>query len=433
MTSVESLENIEAELNDFIRDSKSLVPVLPANQQYPLIILYGQTHLGAPLHHTKLREIEAGREAPEFKACEVLLRGTIQGHVLFQMTIHNSNLKDCILIECTIYGGEIETSQLTDCRVRKKALGEHDTSLTIPLVSCCKIEGGSAYYTEIFNSTANRVGPIRNCIVESSLAIYSLVFESTLSSCGLYESKLHNCEVIGGIKDSVLEYTLDFRQLPAEIRKMIFSSAIKIDGLSTGLIAALRPDLLLYSEVLETFYKEHIFILSDENQEAFKSMSKTKLQRLTKICLKGLKNIPTNDASIFFPIGTKITSITIEFQGRPVDIQHFYDITKGWFKYFGTVLDFAVVWKASKPWKAGDSEGPPDPPEALKTAIRVADTWLGTKSVFVKEKSQEKKPINTTHSNLRPYKPRVVLGPELETFTWIWLAQKGSVLTWNSS
>lgn len=186
MTFFENLENIEAELNDFIRDSKSLLPVLPANHRYPLIILYGQTHLGVPLHHIKLREIEAGREAPEFKACEVLLRGTLQGHVLFQVTIDNSNLKDCILIECTIYGGKIETSQLTDCHVRKKVLGEHDTSLVIPFVSCCKIESGSAHCTEIFNSTANKVGPIRNCIIESSLAIYSLLSESTINNCALY-------------------------------------------------------------------------------------------------------------------------------------------------------------------------------------------------------------------------------------------------------
>jgi hypothetical protein len=58
------------------------------------------------------------------------------------------------------------------------------------------------------------------------------------------------------------QYNLDSRQLPTEIRKMIFSSAIKIDGLSTGLIAALRPDPASHKEVRETFYKEHIFIIS---------------------------------------------------------------------------------------------------------------------------------------------------------------------------
>ncbi|KUJ23397.1 uncharacterized protein LY89DRAFT_728149 [Mollisia scopiformis] len=161
MASVESSENIRAELNEFISDSKSPVPVSPPNQQCPLIILYGQTHLGAPLHHIQLREIEAGREAPEFRACEVFLRGTIQGHVLFRMTIHNSSLRDCTLIDCTIYGGKIETSQLTDCRTRKKALGEHDTSLTIPLVSCCKIKGGSADYTEMFNSTSSILSSLK--------------------------------------------------------------------------------------------------------------------------------------------------------------------------------------------------------------------------------------------------------------------------------
>jgi hypothetical protein len=284
MTSFESLESIKAELKDFISNSRSLVPVQPANHQYPLIILYGQSHLGIPLHHIKLREIEASREPPEFKACEVLLRGNIQGYVLFRMTVHNSNLKDCILIGCTIYGGKIETSQLTDCHIRMKAVGEHDTSLIIPLLSCCKIESGSAYRTEIFNSTANGVDSNRS-IIESSLAIYSFLFDCALRDCGIYKSKLGNCEVIGGIKESIREYTLGFRQLPTEIRRIIFSIAIKM-GLSTSLIAALRPDPLLYAEVLETFYKKHVFILSDENQAAFKSMSKAKLHRVSKICLK---------------------------------------------------------------------------------------------------------------------------------------------------
>ncbi|PQE05684.1 hypothetical protein CJF31_00004401 [Rutstroemia sp. NJR-2017a BVV2] len=431
MTSAESLENIEAELNDFIRESESLVPARPANLQNPLIILYGQTRLGPPLHHIKLREIVAGREAPEFKVCEILFRGTLSGYVLFRTTIHNSELRDCILIECTIYGGKIETSQLIDCRVRKKVLGEHDTSSTIPFVSCCEIEGGSIHHTEIFSSTANRASQIRNCFIDSSLAIHSILFDSELSSCGLYKSKLYNCQVTGGIKNSVQEHTLDLRQLPAEIRKMIFSSAMRIDGLSTGLIAALRPDSVLYNEVIESFYQEHTFILSDENWDAFKTMVETKRQRLTKIYLKGFTKIPTNDPSVFFPIGTKITSIRMEFEGRSVDVRNFYDITKLWFKYFGTVLDFAVVWKAGKP-KPWEVVAPPDPPEALKAATKNADKWLGIKSLLVKGKSQDKMPINT-HSNLQPSKPIVILGPEVETFTWIWSAYKGSILTWNSS
>lgn len=142
-----------------------------------------------------------------------------------------------------------------------------------------------------------------------------------------------------------------------------------------------------------------------------------------------MNNTPTKDASIFFPIGTKITSITIEFQGHPVDIQPFHNITRRWFEYFGAVLDFKVVWKASKPWKEGESGGPPKPPERLKTAVRAADTRIGIKSVLVRGKSQEEKLIDPIHSNLRPCKPIVVQGPELETFTWIW---KGNVLTWNS-
>jgi hypothetical protein len=107
----------------------------------------------------------------------------------------------------------------------------------------------------------------------------------------------------------------------------------------------------------------------------------------------------------------------MELEGRSVDVRHFYDITKLWFKYFGTVLDFAVVWKAGKP-KPWEVVAPPDPPEALKAATRNADKWLGIKSLLVKGKSQDKMPIHT-HSNLQPSKPVVIRGPEVETFTWI--------------
>lgn len=289
MASVESLENIEARLHAFIKDSQSLTPTLPANHEGPLIILYGQTHLGVPQHHIKLREIEAGREAPAFKGCEVLLRGALQDRVLFQTTIHNSYLKNCTLMTCTIYGGKFETSQLKDCRIRKKVIGIHDTSLTTPFISCCQIENGAAYDAEIFNSTLNGVSPMQSCDIESSLAIHSLSLDSTLTSCGVHESKFHNCEVVGGVlTESVVESKnfLTLPKFPVEIRKIIYSNVIATEGLTTGLIAALRPDSLLYGEILETFFQEHTFVLSDENQGVFKSASKTILQRITKIDLK---------------------------------------------------------------------------------------------------------------------------------------------------
>jgi hypothetical protein len=289
MASVESLDNIKARLDAFIKDIHSLTTRSSANHKGMLIILYGQTHLGIPQHHIKLREIEAGREAPEFKKCEVLLRGALQNCVLFRTTIHNSSLKNCTLIACTIYGGKIETSQLKDCRIGKKALGIYDTSLPTPSISCCHIENGAVYDAEIFNSTLNGVNPMQNCDIDSSLAIHSFSLDSTLSSCGVHESKIHNCKVVAGVlTESVIEskYFLTLRTLPVEIRRAIYSNVIANDGLTTSLIAALRPDSLLYGEILETLFQEHAFVLSGENQEVFKSVSKTILQRITKIDLK---------------------------------------------------------------------------------------------------------------------------------------------------
>ncbi|TVY43247.1 hypothetical protein LCER1_G009020, partial [Lachnellula cervina] len=428
MTSIPSPETIRTRLQAFISDSQSLAPNIIPTTLEPLTILYGQTHLGLPLHAVKLRDIEAGRGAPEYKECEVLLRGDMHGHVLFQTTIHNSTLRDCILVACTIYGGKMEKCQLTDCRVRKKALGENDTSPTTPFISCCNLEGGNAYDAEIFNSTLNNVSPIQSCDIDNSLAIHSLGFDSTFGNCGIHDSKLHNCKTVGGVKDSVVETknTMNFRRFPTEIRNMIFSSAIQMDGLSTGLIAALRPDSLLYSEVLEAFYREHVFVLSHENQEVFRSALQARLQGITKIYLKGITALPTSDVSIYFPVGTHLTSITVEFQGKLINIQKFYDITKMWLKYFGSVLQFTVVWKDIRPWKVGDCRLPPDPPEALKAAIKVANKWLKTDSSFFKGMTQERKQVKTTHSNPGMFRgPIAVLGPELETFTWTWTAHSG--------
>jgi hypothetical protein len=137
---------------------------------------------------------------------------------------------------------------------------------------------------------------------------------------------------------------------------------------------------------------------------------------------------------MYFPIGTKITSIKMEFQDRRVNIQHFYDVTKLWFKYFGTVSKFTVVWKDSKPWKQGDFRLAPDPPEALKGAIRVANKWLEIEAILIKGKSQKRKEVNSkgfVPGILRW--PDVILGPELETFTWTWSVKKDSALVWNSS
>jgi hypothetical protein len=124
----------------------------------------------------------------------------------------------------------------------------------------------------------------------------------------------------------------------------------------------------------------------------------------------------------------------MEFQDRRVNIQHFYDVTKLWFKYFGTVSKFTVVWKDSKPWKQGDFRLAPDPPEALKGAIRVANKWLKTEAILVKAKLQERKEVSSKGflpGILR--RPDVVLGPELETFTWIWSVKRDSALVWNAS
>jgi hypothetical protein len=291
MAPVEDAEKIKASLDVFIdNNTQSPASSLLANDDGPLVILYGQTKSGVPRNHPKIREIEAGQKEPaEFKECEGLLRGTLRNRVLFETTIHNSNVSNCILISCTIYGGTIETSYLRDCLIRKKDLGVEDTSPTTPFISGCRIENGAAYDAKILDSTLKGVDPIQGCDINDSLAILSAGSYSTLTSYGIHESQLHDCEVIGGVlTESVTQSKtgLSLRRLPVEIRKAIYSDVTETEGLATGLIAALRPDYLLYGEVLETFFQKHTFVLSKDSQEALKATSTMNLQRITKIALR---------------------------------------------------------------------------------------------------------------------------------------------------
>ncbi|KAF4634188.1 hypothetical protein G7Y89_g3917 [Cudoniella acicularis] len=233
---------------------------------------------------------------------------------------------------------------------------------------------------------------------------------------------------------------LTLRKFPVEIRKIIYSDVIADSGLTTGLIAAARPDSLLYGEVLETLFKEHVFVLSVGNQKTFSSLSnkpvkcpenadlvnqvrKAITQRVPKFYLKGTEGLLTSDVSMYFPIRTRITDITMEFQGRRVNVHQFYDITKLWFKYFSTVVNFTVIWtNVSIQGNKSVFGRAPYPPEALKGAIRVANKWLKVEAVLVEEKGelQMKRQGNTVRSEGRGMSRSrdMAQGSELEIFTW---------------
>jgi hypothetical protein len=157
-----------------------------------------------------------------------------------------------------------------------------------PFISCCQVEGGAAYDAKIFNSGLKGVNLIQGCDVESCLVVSSVGRHSSLTSCGVSESELRNCGVFGGVlTESVVESktTSNLRVFPVEIRKMVYEDVIAGDGALAGLIAALRPDPLLYSEVLEILFREHTFVLSCENRDALGYTPLTVLRRITKIFL----------------------------------------------------------------------------------------------------------------------------------------------------
>jgi hypothetical protein len=285
----EDREEIKASLDVFVGETQTRTLRIPANDDGPLVILYGRTKLGVPRSHPKLREIEAGRkESTEFKECETLLRATLKDRVLFRTTIHMSNLSNCTLVSCTIYGGKIETSHLSDCRIRNAAFGASEVSKT-PFISCCHIAGGAAYDAEIFNSTLRGVDPVQSCDIESCLVVNSVGRHSALTGCGVSETELRNCKVFDGLlTDTVIQSKTwsNLRDFPVEIRKMIYKDVIASDGVSAGLIAALRSEPILYGEILETLFREHRFVLSKQNLDAFGNTALTTLQRVTKIALQ---------------------------------------------------------------------------------------------------------------------------------------------------
>jgi len=89
----------------------------------------------------------------------------------------------------------------------------------------------------------------------------------------------------------------------------------------------------------------------------------------------------------------------MDFQER-VNVHEFYAVTKLWFRYFGTVRKFTVVCTILLKYGT-------EPPETLMHCIRVANKWLKREAVLVKDSKGQK-------------------------WTWTWMAEKGSVLLWNS-
>ncbi|TVY36332.1 hypothetical protein LOCC1_G007918 [Lachnellula occidentalis] len=428
MASCGTRDPIKAKLHTFIANYQPLGRDGYTECREPLIILYSQSNIGLLRNHPKVKELEAiGKQTAQFQKSKVLFRADLRARVLFQVTIHNSNLVKCTLIGCTIFGSSFKYSHLIDCQVLKDALGEHD----VPSMSCisnCQIENGTVSDSNIADSTCKGMGFAQSCTLENNLILRTSALTSTLINCGVHASELRACEVTEGfLTESVIQSKpVSLHALPVEIRRICYSYAIANEGLASNLMAALRPDSLLYGEVLETLFAEHTFVLERQNHEAVRSMPKRTTQRVTKLCLKtGWAALESeDDVSLYIPPGTRITDIQLEFQGQTVNIREFYAVTKLWFRYLGTVRTFTLVWTVLL---NDESEDKFEPPEALNCCIRIANKWLKREAMFVKGES----PKEYTSSVSSIFRGRVHT-EETVTWTWTWMAEKGSVLLWNS-
>jgi hypothetical protein len=259
MSTYGHLKDIESKLQAFVKDIEASNTNPTAGHEEPSTVLYGQTTLEALRNHHKVKDFEIVHDRNvDFKECEVLLRGNLRHGVLFRTTVHNSTLYDCTLIECTIYGSKIELSSLEDCRVRKKAIGTSDTTSETPFISCCQVENTTFYDSEIFNSTINGGLSIQNSEIENTLAVDSLIIGSALKQCGVNSSELHDCQATECFPtESVLEVknVLTLRKFLVEVREMIYKYFMRNNEQDDILVAALRADPFLHSEVLGIYFK----------------------------------------------------------------------------------------------------------------------------------------------------------------------------------
>jgi hypothetical protein len=164
------------------------------------------------------------------------------------------------------------------------------------------------------------------------------------------------------------------------------------------LIAALRPDSLLYKEILGTFFREHIFQLSTSKYKSFSVSSPKVKPRISKLHLnfnlypwkqspKHIYPLPTSDVTKYFPTGTHIRNIHIEFFGPHVNLTPFYDVTKIWIKYFGSVTTLKVSRMGPRTEDhppTGRGEIVKEAPDSLKGAIKVANKWFRREAVVKK-------------------------------------------------
>jgi hypothetical protein len=290
MTGFDTQESIKAKLQAFLQELKSPDSTSPTLDDSPLPVLSGRFNVNFGLYDPRTKEIEAIQailpryKIVEFEDCHVLRGGHVHHRVLFHVTIHNSNLENCTLIQCIIYQSNVNSSQLEDCRIQKEAGGGNDVT-SAPCLKNCKISKGTIFDAYIYNSTLNKTGTIHNCHTEGSLVVDSNAIDSTFTNCGFHESELCNCEVVNP-DPSPPDVVINFRGLPAEIRKTVCSNAIASEGLAKNLVAALRSDPVLHGEILEVLFREQVFVLSEKNHEAVTKSPKSVTKRVKKLYLK---------------------------------------------------------------------------------------------------------------------------------------------------
>lgn len=294
MAMIQTPSEIEARLQALINSTSLQLPTC-MDDNGPLVIFYAHRDIAAPdlqSHHFFLT-LTTGRSQVLFREFEAesLLHETLENRVIFHIDVHDSNLRNCTLISCAVHGGRFEACHFIDCQFAEKKLSIDErgnvSNSKAQIISHSHVENGSMCDAEISNSSLKSVNRLRNCQLNNSLLVESVASESSFNNCGIHDSKLHNCTVVDGLQtDSVISTITTFRAFPAEIRKMIYEEILENDEAALGLMAAFRPDSLLYGEILELCFQRVTFVLSSKNLKALKSTPDFVRRRITKIKLK---------------------------------------------------------------------------------------------------------------------------------------------------
>jgi hypothetical protein len=167
----------------------------------------------------------------------------------------------------------------------------------VPVLSHSLFDGQPAHSNSIFkdcvltdtelNCCLISKATITNTVLEGCILVNCDVLDCVLKDSHLKSSKIVESEFINSLRSKCeVRPTPYFNRIPPEVRVMIMSNAIRWNGKTPALLAAVRGDPVLYREALSTLPKVATFQLHQANEVNRKVMSQLAFQSIEKLEIK---------------------------------------------------------------------------------------------------------------------------------------------------